>query len=77
MKQGVLLLAMQEDIIHIYRYKRIFRSKIFDCGNAMNGFMRPSIANLIYKIAGEVLTGYEPLYTCQDEFTVRVLNEST
>lgn len=44
--------------------------------NAMNGFMRPTIANLIYKTAGEILTGYEPLYTCQDEFAVQVLNES-
>lgn len=44
--------------------------------NAMNGFMRPAIANLIYKAAGEILTGYEPLYTCQDEFSVQVLNES-
>lgn len=44
--------------------------------NAMNGFMRPAIANLIYKTAGETLTGYEPLYTCQDEFAVQVLNES-
>ncbi|MHD0318361.1 hypothetical protein [Fusobacterium sp. THCT1E2] len=26
--------------------------------------------------AGEILTGYEPLYTCQDEFSVQVLNES-
>ena len=27
--------------------------------NAMNGFMRPAIANLIYKAAGEILTGYQ------------------
>lgn len=43
--------------------------------NGMNGFMRPAIANLLLKAAGKSLPGYEPLYTCQDEFSVRVLNQ--
>lgn len=62
---------------HIIDIKESLGQKYLIVENAMNGFMRPSIANLIYKIAGEILTGYEPLYTCQDEFAVRVLNEST
>ena len=62
---------------HIVDIKKSLGRKYLIVENAMNGFMRPSIANLIYKIAGEIPIGYEPLYTCQDEFAVRVLNEST
>ncbi|MDU1912176.1 pyridoxal-dependent decarboxylase [Fusobacterium sp.] len=62
---------------HIIDIKESLGQKYLIVENAMNGFMRPSIANLIYKTAGEILTGYEPLYTCQDEFAVQVLNEST
>lgn len=43
--------------------------------NAMNGFMRPAIANLLLKAANPPLAGYEPLYTCQNEFSVCVLNQ--
>lgn len=38
--------------------------------NSMNGFLRPSLAALMNKIANTSLTGMEPLYTSKNEFSV-------
>lgn len=45
--------------------------------NAMNGFLRPAIANLIKKVSGnEDIGGYEPLFTSNHAFGVSVLNDT-
>ncbi|RVU54816.1 diaminopimelate decarboxylase family protein [Anaerosphaera multitolerans] len=47
--------------------------------NGMNGFLRPTISNMLNKMkaAGELsLTEQEPLYTKENEFEVRILNNS-
>lgn len=54
--------------------KESMGQKYFIVENAMNGFLRPAVANLLLKAANQPLAGYEPLYTCQNEFSVRVLN---
>ena len=44
--------------------------------NGMNGFMRPSIVNLLQKNAGKLpLLRQEPLYTGEHEFSVEVMND--
>lgn len=55
--------------------KESYGQKYLIVENAMNGFMRPAIANLLTKATEQSLPGYEPLYTCQNEFAVRVLNQ--
>lgn len=54
--------------------KESMGQKYFIVENAMNGFLRPAVANLLSKAANQPLAGYEPLYTCQNEFSVHVLN---
>ncbi len=45
--------------------------------NGMNGFLRPAIASLISTVAhGEPVPGMEPLFTNENEFEVRVLNDA-
>ncbi|MDL2310551.1 diaminopimelate decarboxylase [Peptostreptococcaceae bacterium OttesenSCG-928-C18] len=45
--------------------------------NGINGFLRPSIANLIQTITGEeTISSYEPLYTTKKAFSFNVLNNS-
>ncbi len=46
--------------------------------NGMNGFLRPAIANLISVIAKDTnVPRLEPLFTSENEFTLRVLNGAT
>lgn len=45
--------------------------------HGMNGFLRPAIANLLQKNAGDAdLPGQEPLYTSNHAFTFEVLNNA-
>ncbi len=45
--------------------------------NAMNGFLRPAIANIINKFQyTSRFQSMEPLFTCKNEFEVKVLNNS-
>ena len=55
--------------------KESMGEKYLIVGNGINGFMRPAIANLLLNAADKYLPGYEPLYTCRGEFSVRVLNQ--
>lgn len=44
--------------------------------NGMNGFLRPAIAAFVDKIAeGKPVGGMEPLFTGENEFEIRVLNQ--
>lgn len=45
--------------------------------NGMNGFMRPAIASLLQKAAGDSeFSGQEPLFTSYDAFELKVMNNS-
>ena len=45
--------------------------------NGLNGFMRPAIVSLLGKATDlDTLPGMEPLFTCANEFQVRVLNDT-
>ena len=45
--------------------------------NGLNGFMRPAIVSLLGKVTDlDTLPGMEPLFTCANEFQVRVLNDT-
>ena len=44
--------------------------------NGLNGFMRPAIAAMLRKVAGDQIPGMEPLFTMEKEFELRVLNDN-
>ena len=45
--------------------------------NGLNGFMRPAVAFLLCKVSDKaMLPGMEPLFTCENAFQVRVLNDA-
>lgn len=44
--------------------------------NGLNGFMRPAIASMLKKVAGDHIPGMEPLFTKEKEFEIRVMNDN-
>lgn len=46
--------------------------------NGLNGFLRPSVAELLYSLAGDKLEGFaaEPLFTVRDAFSPRVCGKA-
>jgi len=44
--------------------------------NGLNGFMRPAVASMLRKVAGDQIPGMEPLFTKEKEFDIQVLNDS-
>lgn len=44
--------------------------------NGLNGFMRPAIAAMLRKAAGDQVPDMEPLFTKMKEFEIRVLNDN-